>query len=393
MKKSILITIFSIILLGVGISAVESNIFLGDYQVKYNYEGAEEGERFTLNVEITNTGSAKADVVFELDDSKPFDLQTDETWEIGSLAKDAKVTRTFRVEVAEDTPEDEYDLQFTLEDNKDDYEDEFEIQTTFENAELIIADVKSEPPIISADQEDIKLTLKVDNIGTGDANSIVAKLELPQGFSPSSSFSDTANAGVVKAKESTDMVFFIDTEKAIGSGTYQGTLSIRYETENELETKNLQFDLPLKGRPIYTITSSRTIPSAVTVAGSGKLQVVVQNIGEELGEETSVRVFENADLPIEFDQKTNLIGSIFPGREGTASFDFTVEEDASAKVYLVKAQVRTVSRGNVIVNEHTIPVTIIEQERGAYFGWMLAIALIILLGIIIYLFVIIRKKR
>src|SRR3989338_2671977 len=392
MKKT-LIAALCLILLIVSVSAVERTLFLDDYQIKYSYEDAEEGERFTLSVEMTNNGNNKTEVVLQLDDTGAFEIQGDDEWEIGTLEKNQKVSKTFRVEVDEETPEDEYDLDFTLEDSRKEYEDEFEIATVFKDAELIIADVKSEPAIISAGQDDIKLTIKVDNIGSADANSVVSRLNLPAGFSASSSYSNTANAGIIKAEGTSDLVFFIDTADNLKSGNHQASLSLQYKAETTLETKNMEFDLPVKGIPRFELVSYNTIPAQTPVDSEGKLNIRIKNIGEEEGEETSIRVFENADLPIEFDQKTNLIGSLRRGEEGTASFDLIIDEDAAPKGYIIKAQVRTVNKGNVLVDEFSVPITVVQPEKGSNYGLILGIALVILLAAIIYLIFLFRKRE
>ena len=70
---------------------------------------------------------------------------------------------------------------------------------------------------------------------------------------------------------------------------------------------------------------------------------------EEKGEETSIRVFENSDLPIEFNAKTNFIGNLKKGDIGSAIFNFEVDSNANAKNYIIKIQVRTLNNDNVIV--------------------------------------------
>jgi uncharacterized membrane protein len=388
--KKIVMVIVMFLLLSTGVFAVERTLFLDDYQIQYSYDNAEDGERFTLQVEVTNTGSTKEDIVLRLYDSNPFDVKSDTKWEIGTLDKDQSVTRTFRIDVKKYTPEDEYGLDFRLEDSEDDYDDEFEIDTVFKYAELIIADINSEPPIISADQTDVKLTFKVDNIGSSDANFVVAKLGLPDGFSSSSSYSDSANAGIIEAKGSTDLVFFIDTAKSLASGSHTGALNVQYQSDNQHITRTLSFDLPVKGNPLFQLVSAG--PGSTPAGGSGQLSIRIRNIGEETGEETSVRVFENSDLPLEFDQKTNLIGTLYTGEEGTATFIFKVDTDAIPKKYIVKAQVRTVNNGNVIVDEFSVPLTITAPVKKVNFGLILGIVLIGLLAIIFYLFYIIRKN-
>ena len=106
-----------------------------------------------------------------------------------------------------------------------------------------------------------------------------------------------------------------------------------------------------------------------------------------------MRVFENADLPLEFDEKTDFVGTLKKGEDGVAIFNFDVDNSADAKTYNIKVQVRTVNRNNVLVSEYTVPLTIGEKEGGPI-GLMLGlIVLIVLVIIIIIVLSIARKKR
>jgi len=177
--------------------------------------------------------------------------------------------------------------------------------------------------------------------------------------------------------------FYINTDKDLESGTHQAQLEIEYKTGSEKRFQTLSFDLPVKGKPLFNIISTSTSPKVTMQGQPGQLSIQIQNIGEEKGQETSIRVFENSDLPIEFDQKTNFIGDLEKGEIGTAIFKFEVEEDAPVKEYLIKIQTRTLNNNNVIVEEYTIPL-VIKAEEGTGAGAiiiMIPTILIILVGI------------
>ena len=314
-----------------------------------------------MTVTITNDGDeVKTGVIFEFEEDDPFELKSEAKWTIGTLDVEEEITNTFRIEVDDDTLEDEYDLEFTLDDDKDDFVDEFGIEVGSDNSDLVVGSVMSAPGIISPDLEDIKLTIKIENLGGGDATFVRARIELPEGFSASSSFSDSVDLGTIGAKGDTEAVFFIDSARALNSGRHTGVLVLNYKNSVENEIQRLEFDLPTKGRPLFSIISSVTEPKKVGVGGSGRLSIRIANIGEEEGKETSVRVFENADFPIDFDEKINFVGSLERGDEGTAVFDFEIDNNANPNTYLVKVQTRTLSEGNILVEASTVPVVVIE---------------------------------
>ena len=365
-KNKIILGMFFLVaslILMQNVLAVSDTIYLEDYKVEYSYSGAQEDDTFTLTVTITNEdNSNKTDVYFEIDSSDPFDVDGDEEWDIGDLADDESVSKSFRIEVDEDTDEGKYDLEFNLEDDDDDFSDEFDIEVDSDKADLIIGDVSSFPLIIMPDEEDIKLELSIENIGGGDASFVRAELILPSGFSASSSYSDNVNLGTIESGDSKTATFYIDTAEDLASGLELGKLRLEYKTDGDKQTDELNFDLPVKGKPLFSIVSSSISPSEIYAGAEGSLRIQISNIGEDKGEETSIRVFENSDLPLSFDEKTSFIGNLETGQTGSAVFNFEVDSDANVNNYLVKIQVRTLSNDNILVSEYSVPVKISQKE-------------------------------
>lgn len=393
--KNKIITIFAFAFLVLSLSnvlAIDSSLSVGDYDIDYSYSGAEEGETFTLEVTITNVDNEnKSDVYFEINDESPFDVTGDEDWDIGNLGAGEFVTNTFRVEVDEDISEDEYSLEFTLEDSDDDYDDAFDIDVSSDKADLIVGDVSSSPLTITPDLDEVKLDITLENLGGGDATFTRAKLILPQGFEASSSYSDTANLGTIEAKENKVATFYIDTLSDLDSGNSVGKLELEYRSDTKSMKSVLSFDLPVKGKPQFEILSVSTSPEKIVAGDSGRIDITIQNFGEEEGMQTSVRVFENSDLPISFDEKTNFIGNLDTGESGVASFNFEVDSDAVAKTYLIKVQTRTVNNDNVLVEEHSVNLTIAQAEGNG--SLILIVGILILLVILVVLIWLVRRKR
>lgn len=373
------------------ISAIEETVYIDDYELNFSYNSADSGDKFTLTLEITNTGDLKQEIILELDSNNNLNVD-DEEWTIGTLSNDESKTNTFRIEVDEDTVKGTYDLEFTLEDSEDDYEDEIEIEVSSDKADLSIGDISSTPSLILPDDEDIKLEITIENTGGGDAEFVKAELELPQGFESSSSYSNIANLGTIQEGENKKATFFINTKKQLTSGTKIGKLILKYETDSEKETQNLNVEIPIKGKPLFRIidvSNSNIYPDAE----ANTLKITIQNIGEEDGRETSIRVFENSDQPFEFNEKTNFIGTIEKGKTGTANFEFDTDSDALIKEYLVKIQIRTVDRGNVIISEETIPIEIKKQESNFQLSPLILLFVLVILLLILIIIISTRKKK
>lgn len=366
------------------VSATIDSFYVGDYNIEYSYNNVEKGEDFTLTVSITNLDdSAKEDVILDIDSSNPFDVD-DNKWKIGTLAVDEKVTEIFRVEVDDDTKKGTYDLEFTLEDSDDDYDDEFKIEVESDKAEFLIGEVNSIPDLLMPDQDDVKLEITLENIGGGDAEFVKVKLILPEGFSTSSSFSDQTNLGVIEKGDSKVATFYFDISDEVKSGIKNAKLILDYESNGNSESDTLEFELPVKGTPQFAITYTITNPNSLHLGTEDNtIKITIQNIGEETGKETSVRVFENTDMPFEFNEKTDFIGDIKSGQSGTAVFSFNLDNNFGPKQYLLKIQTRTVTNGDVLIKEHTIPVQINEQAKNRVSPLLIGLVILIPIGLIL----------
>jgi len=348
------------------VSILSDFINLDEYDIEYSYneDKAVAGGRFTLTVTLTNKGNKnKTDVSFEFDEKYPFEFVGDDDWDIENLGIGESVTKNFRIEIDENADSDDYELEFTLEDSKEDYNDVFEIEVKSNKAEFIIGNLRSDPTTILPDMKDIKLTVEVQNTGDVDAKHVKAKLELPRGFSPSNSYSDIVNLGTIKAGETKEAIFYIDTEKTLNSDLYHAIIHLDYENGNDKKSKDLEIDLPVQGIPQFSINSIKTEPTKIMQGDSVILKIQIKNIGEKEGKDTAIKVFEKSDQPFEFKEKTNYVGTLKPGETGTAVFKLKVDKDAVPTNYLLSIQIRTVYDGNVLVSEETIPINIYKYER------------------------------
>lgn len=385
--------IFLVLLFAAGVKALGDTIFTGEYEIVYSYHGVEEGDKFSLLVSVKNSGLLKEDVRLEIRDDDPFDVEDDE-WDIGTLQSGEEVLRTFRIEVDEDTAEGKYDLEFRIEDKDDDYEDEMEIEVSSDKADLIVGDIASSPATISPDLKDLKLEVTIENIGGGDATFTRARLILPEGFSPSSSFSDIVNLGIIESKGGKTAMFYIDSDKELNSGLSEAKIELEYKTDTEEKVTTLVFELPVKGKPQFEIERSFTSPSRIIAGSTGSLRITIMNTGEEDGEETSVRVFENADFPFNFDEKTSFVGTLKPGEVGTATFDFDIDSDGKANTYLLRMQTRTLTNNDILVEEFTVPITVVMEEKNIFYGPVgYGIVLIGIIAIIYIIYLLLRKPK
>jgi hypothetical protein len=396
MKNLLIILLITLILLVPGILAIQEKINIRDYEITYSYnsEDANEGDRFTLTVNIMNNGNDKKDISFSLEPDSPFDTEDDD-WEIGNLSEDNAVSHNFRIDIDENTPAGKYRLDFNIKDSQIDEDDRFDIEVASNKPELIIGNIDSSPKIISADEKNIKLDITIENTGGADATFSKARLILPEGLTSTSSYSDYVNLGTIASKGNKLASFYLDSDVNIESGKKQAKLVIEYKEDNDNKIIELSFDIPIKSKPIFEVTSVKTVPEELTAGGTGQIYITIKNIGEEQGKETSIRVFENSDYPFTFDEKTKFIGTINPGESGTAIFSTDIDKSGNENIYMLNIQTRTLNNNDVLVSDETIPIKVIENKRGNI-SLLLIIGLIIsiiLVLILIYFIYVTRKKH
>jgi hypothetical protein len=395
MKTQGLIILLAVMMVLVpSISAVQEKINIRDYEITYSYlsEEANEGGRFTLTINIKNNGDARENLRLSLNPDSPLDVKDDE-WDIDNISAGQTVSHNFRVDVDEDAASGKYGLDFRIQDNKIDEEDSFDIEISSDKPELIIGNVISTPGVISADDKNIKLDISIENTGGGDATFARAKLILPEGLTSSSSYSDSSSIGTVVAKGNKIATFYIDSDANVSSGIMKATLEITYKDNSEQKTSEITFDIPIKAKPLFEITSVKTEPDKLYPGKSGKIKVTIKNIGEEEGKETSVRIFENSDYPFSFSEKTNFVGSLKPGESGTAIFNVDIDKNGDENNYLLNIQVRTVNNNNVVVSDKTIPVRVYKNQGSGMSPILILVMAIVIILVIVLIYLVSKRKK
>lgn len=367
-------------------SALTESITLDDYVLDIEYDETEvnSGETFRIEVTVTNeAGVTRTGVELEVDPDSPFDNVGDDTKDLGTMSDNEEKSVSFRIEVDENTEERDYDLEFIINDNEagDDSED-IAIEVKNDDSDLIIGEKNSFPAEISPDTDDIKLTLTIENIGNGDADFVRATLELPNGIAPSGSFGSEANLGTITAGDNKEVDFYLDTDKTLREGNLEASLLLEYDEEDgDSTSKRLDFDIPVKGKAQFSVIRTTLKEEELTPGSTNTLYLTLQNTGSDDGDETTVRVFEHSDLPIEFTQKTSLIGDLRPSQQGTASIEFEVDSDADTKNYLIRAQTRSITNGVVTTEDFTIPITVDPAEERSPLTYLIGLIVLLLIGI------------
>jgi hypothetical protein len=251
---------------------------------------------------------------------------------------------------------------------------------------LVIGTVTTDSLEILPDTENVKLNVELQNIGKGKAQMITSKLALPEGFTPHTSYSDTYNYGTIEKDTSKTGIFYIDVDKAVKPQRYSATLRLQYKEENSNETKSMELPVELNVKPtplfevqkveillktdgrkaVYVLDGNEvTLPSELSQGDTAELKILVKNIGVEEAKSASLRIYKQSDQPFTFDKKYDYMGDIVPNQTAEAIFEFTVDDKAELKRYLLSSEVRYVKGTDVKTDTKTVEVQVARLKSSS----------------------------
>ncbi len=365
-------------------------------ELRYNPYPAEAGEYVDLWIKIENIGTEETkNATCILLPEYPFSLDPNENAvkHIGRLPGTEVVVLQYKLRIDSNAVEGWNEMKIKCRTGNLDawIIHEFDIYVESKIPEFAIGSIVSEPAKLFPDSKDNRLSIEIQNIGTGDAELVTAELVLPEGIVPSESYSNIANLGTIKEGESKTAEFYIDIDKNMVPGNYEAEVIIRYKDSNnnrkEYKNQTLRINIVVKALPLFEIENIITHPDKISQGDKVMLILKIKNIGFEEAESVSVKIYKQSDQPFDFDEKYDYIGNLKPNWSGEAVFRFDVDSDANLKTYLLKAEIRYLIGEDVKIAEEQIPIKV-EVEKadlklfyltivfavfvmllGVYYGW------------------------
>ncbi len=204
-----------------------------------------------------------------------------------------------------------------------------------------IGDVSTDPKDIRPGDEDVEIRAYIENSGEAAAKDIEAKLVCNADFKPSWSGTDRSYIGRLNSGEKGEAIFHIDIADSIESKIYGIPLRIKYKDTKGVEYEVMRsVDILVEPKPEFEIVSFFTEPVSIGCGDHVVLHVRIRNVGSEEGESISVRATGEAEVPFDFDVKSDYVGNLKVNKEGDAILEFDVDKDASRKTYQQKLEIR-----------------------------------------------------
>jgi len=202
-----------------------------------------------------------------------------------------------------------------------------------------IGGVTTTPSEVRSGDDFVTINANIENSGEKDAKAVEVKLTTPTGFKPSYSDNNRKWIGRINAGDNQKATFFIDINDSIKKGTYNFKYFINYrDLDDNTYNKTVTIPFLVKSHPYFKITN---VEGVGTIGKSTKLKVTIKNIGEESAEAVDVRMLKQNSQPFNFDVRSDYIGEIKPGQEGTAIFNIDVTNDAELKKYNLQLILRS----------------------------------------------------
>ena len=207
---------------------------------------------------------------------------------------------------------------------------------------LNIGDITTDPSDIKPGDENVELTVDIENSGEAAAKDVEAKLLSNEDFKPSWSGTDRSYIGRLNSGDSKEATFHVDVSDEIESNTYSIPLRIRYKDMSGKEYETMRsVEILVEPKPEFEIVSHYTVPETLNAGDNAvKLHVKVKNVGSENAESVSVRITDEADVPFDYDVKSDYVGNLKVGDAREAVLEFDVKKKAEPKEYPQGIEIR-----------------------------------------------------
>jgi hypothetical protein len=371
-KMRILILLGIILSMFAIFAAAQTQPAFGTLQVtllNQDPDPAEPGKYVELRFRVTKQGSDPlTDVAFTLEPVHPLYFDDSDTAVktlgfVGGLVEEEYYTLYYKLRVADEAIKGAYEITLMARTGSGaELEYKFDIRVDDPTRpEFVIGSIVTNPAKLWADTDEAELSVQLENVGDMDAENVFAIMELPTGFSPTYSYSDRVTVGTVGAGTGQPAKFYVDINESVAGGEYPADMIVRYKEpdENSYKTVRVPFTLQVKNRPQFEIVSSS--PLSAKPGDDIELRIQIRNIGGDEAESVSLRAFKDASQPFDFEDKSDFIGKLAPGETGDAVLKVTVDKDAAQKNYVLDIEVRSVYKGEVLVQEKSINLEVADS--------------------------------
>ncbi len=232
--------------------------------------------------------------------------------------------------------------------------------------DLGFSNVLTTPNEIRPGDRYVRIYTMVFNSGEETAKNVKIYLETKFPFEDSWSNCNSVFVGMLRPGEARRVVFVVNVNKHAKARKYEIPVKITWKgpkSKEHMKTENITIEV--KPRPVFEV---KAITTELFTGRTGEIKIQVKNIGEEKAEDVKVTAIKSTYQPFEYIKKTDTIGELSPGENGTAVLKISVDKDAVEKEYSITLQIRAIGDreagdNNVYVINKAIKVRVIKEKE------------------------------
>lgn len=205
--------------------------------------------------------------------------------------------------------------------------------------------LKTDPNEIHAGDEDVEITVKVDNSGTTELKNLKIVYLPVEPFENSKSYEQSRDFGTLKAGTSSTATFYANVREGAEPKRTMQKFFVSYEVDGRDYNTTVNIPVDILDYPDFELTSES---SSARINEKGELRIKVVNKGSKCNSVT-VWALKKSDQPFDFEDKSQYVGDLSKGESGYAVLSYTVEKDAKVTEYILPIEVRCTKDEKVLV--------------------------------------------
>lgn len=338
---------------------------------------------------VSQTPDERTNVAIRFAESEEIIPLSNQNAEFDRLLRGQTITRTFRAYIPSDVPSGNIPLELIITDDRfttTKVTDLF-IRGGERQVDFRIGQTESTPRTLLQDSKDNSLQVQLENLGEKNAEILSATLTSDTGLIEEAFYGSLQDSVAnVLGGSGAQLQFDFDITNT-DETNIPVRLELDYRTLNDFDNsysrvrENIDFTLRLAESPRLDILRLEPLNSFDVGASGNELQITVENIGREEGDNFRVRLFPDPNLPFDFDQTTIFVASnIKPGENTTFIIPFDITSDAQLRTYSVNAEFESLVGDNRYKQKERFDIEVRGEEGLGIFviaGILVALSLIL----------------
>ncbi len=315
----------------------------------------------------------------------------------GSIIAGGVYAKRFRVKVATDAPAADYEFRLNAQWTVNGIPQSanqflrFRMPVKRTGVLLKVGNVLTQPTKVHSGDDGIVLSASLFNTGEKELRDAVITFAYPLGIRAAASGNNEQTVVGIPAGGSIPLTLALDIANDLPAGTYAIPYRIQ-ATDRDSNSYEVQGSLPfvIHARPRIIVTNASVQGRA---GDTVQLLVTVQNVGGQRSDAVDVRLVRQSSQPFSMDVRTDYVGPLAPGENGSASFKVAIDRNADLREHALVLSLRAIGareEGDDAVYVSTDRATIAVTDAPRNIWPIVALVAALILGVSAF---VLRKKR